>query len=110
MQGSPIDWEKTISIFASITTLVSFIINIYQYHKVQSLKQTIDAIDRVARAALIESMELEKKATNGEEKYKTRVLTGMLVALLNVSTTFLSYKRENFKDATKSPPGMGLGE
>jgi hypothetical protein len=83
------DWN-VLAIVASILTIVSFIVNIYQYIRLKSVHQALDCLHRNIQAAIAESTKLEEELSSPEEKARIRVLNGMLVGLMNTCQTFLN--------------------
>ncbi|MGD0201835.1 MAG: hypothetical protein ABSD27_13880 [Bryobacteraceae bacterium] len=83
--------------------VVSFVVNIYQYFKIQSLRQGIDSVDRIAKSAKMECSKLEQSTPDAAERAKIRVLSALVSAILNVTTTFMKFRREHFNEGKSAP-------
>jgi len=96
------------SVIVGVLGVISFILNIYQYFKIQSLRHAVDSIDRIAKSAKMECANMEASAVNAEEKSKIRVLSALVASVLNVTTTFMSYNRKHFESGGKSAPFISI--
>ena len=96
------------SVGVGVLGIVSFIFNIYQHFRIQSLRPAVDSIDRIAKSAKIECAKIENNGTNTNEKLAVRVVSGLVTSVLNITTTFMSYKRKHFEAGGKSAPFISI--
>ncbi len=96
------------SIVMGVLGVISFIFNIYQHFKIQSLRQAVDSMDRIAKSAKLECKALESQSSSPDMKSKYRVLNGLISSLLNVSTTFMKYDMKHFENKNSSTPFVSL--
>jgi len=96
------------SVAVGILGIISFIFNIYQHFKIQSLRNGLDSLDRIAKSAKMECSKLEANAGNEIGKANIRVLSGLVASMLNVTTTFMRYKKKDFEGSNKTTPFIGI--
>jgi hypothetical protein len=96
------------SVAVSILGLFSFVVNLYQYFKIQSLKQAIESLDGIAKSAKIECARLEKKETNEAASARIRVVSGIVSQMLNVTTVFLKYRHKHFEKKGGTAPFISV--
>ena len=88
--------------------VISFVFNIYQHFKIQSLRQAVDSIDRIAKSAKMECAKIETSSSNTDERLAVRVVSGLVASVLNITTTSMSYKRKHFEAGGKSAPFISI--
>lgn len=96
------------SVVVGVIGIISFIFNIYQHFKIQSLRQAVDSIDRIAKSAKMECAKIENSPSGADEKSSVRVVSGLVTSILNVTTTFMSYNRKHFESGAKSAPFISV--
>lgn len=96
------------SVSVGVLGIISFVFNIYQHFKIQSLRQAVDSIDRIAKSAKMECAKIEADEQGAMDAIKVRVVSGLIASILNVTTTFMSYKRKHFEGGQQSAPFISI--
>jgi hypothetical protein len=96
------------SVVVGIFGIISFIFNIIQHFKIQSLHQAVDSLDRIAKSAKMECAKLQANSPNEEGKAKIRVISALAASMLNVTTTFLKYQMKHFEGTKNSTPFISI--